>query len=80
MIDIEQESAKFDPDGEYVRRWLPVLACIPTQYIHAPWKAPQEALDAAGVDIGFSYPQPIIKLQVSGMHSHELASRFCQCG
>ncbi len=42
MMDLEKEAARFDPDGEYVRRWLPILARLPTKYIHAPWNAPPE--------------------------------------
>ena len=42
IIDYEAEALRFDPDGEYVRRWLPVLSRLPTQYIHAPWKAPAQ--------------------------------------
>ncbi len=42
MMDLEKEALRFDPDGEYVRRWLPVLSRLPTQYIHAPWKAPPQ--------------------------------------
>ncbi len=40
--------SRFDPDGHYVRRWLPVLAQLPAEYIHTPWRAPEEALEAAG--------------------------------
>lgn len=48
MVDMEQEWKRFDPDGHYVRRWLPVLSQLPTQYIHQPWKAPPEVLEEAG--------------------------------
>ena len=40
IIDLTSECARLDPDGEYVRRWLPALALLPTEYIHAPWTAP----------------------------------------
>ncbi|KAI8471040.1 MAG: hypothetical protein J3K34DRAFT_520806 [Monoraphidium minutum] len=60
MIDLEQEWRRFDPDGQYVRRWLPVLSQLPAEYIHQPWRAPPEVLDAAGVELGFNYPWPII--------------------
>jgi deoxyribodipyrimidine photolyase len=40
-MDIPAEAASFDPDGEFVRRWLPVLARMPTQHVHAPWTSPQ---------------------------------------
>jgi cryptochrome 1 len=60
MVDLEQEWKRFDPDGHYVRRWLPVLSQLPTQYIHQPWKAPPEVLEEAGVELGLNYPWPII--------------------
>ncbi|KAG2450020.1 hypothetical protein HYH02_000124 [Chlamydomonas schloesseri] len=60
MMDLETEARRFDPDGEYVRRWLPALSRLPTEYIHAPWKAPPSVLAAADVELGCNYPLPII--------------------
>lgn len=42
MVDHTNESKRFDPDGQYVRQWLPVLSRLPPQYIHTPWEAPPE--------------------------------------
>nr|CAD1836180.1 unnamed protein product [Ananas comosus var. bracteatus] len=42
---------KFDPDGEYVRNWIPELVRMPTEWIHHPWDAPPSVLDAAGVEL-----------------------------
>lgn len=53
---------KFDPDGEYVRQWLPELARMPTEWIHHPWNAPVAILKAAGVDLGSNYPRPIVDM------------------
>ncbi len=39
-MDLEREAKRFDSDGEYVRRWLPVLSRLPTAFIHEPWNAP----------------------------------------
>jgi deoxyribodipyrimidine photolyase len=63
MIDLEAEAVRFDPDGEFVRRWLPALARLPTRHVHAPWKAPAEVLEAAGVEIGLTYPRRIVLLE-----------------
>lgn len=48
MIDQPTEAQRFDPDGRYVRRWLPVLARLPAQWIHQPWLAPEHVLNDAG--------------------------------
>src|SRR5207342_1776733 len=54
------QGAKFDPQGAYVRRWLPGLARLEARHIHAPWQAPAEALRAAGVELGRTYPAAIV--------------------
>ncbi|MFW6232131.1 MAG: FAD-binding domain-containing protein, partial [Spirochaetota bacterium] len=55
------QGEKFDPDGDYVRRWVPELAELPTRHLHAPWDAPREVLAEAGVKLGETYPQPIVE-------------------
>ncbi|XP_057958248.1 cryptochrome-1 isoform X2 [Malania oleifera] len=60
------QGSKFDPEGEYVRHWLPELARMPTEWIHHPWDAPQIVLKAAGVELGLNYPEPIIGIDKAG--------------
>jgi deoxyribodipyrimidine photo-lyase len=54
------QGEKFDPDGTYVRRWVPQLARLPKQWVHKPWQAPAAVLADAGVEIGRTYPAPIV--------------------
>lgn len=49
-----------DPDGHYVRRFVPELAALPTRFIHQPWLASASDLASAGVTLGATYPRPLI--------------------
>jgi deoxyribodipyrimidine photo-lyase len=54
------QGEKFDPNGDYVRRWCPELAKLPAQWIHQPAAAPAEVLRAAKVELGGNYPRPLV--------------------
>jgi deoxyribodipyrimidine photo-lyase len=54
------QGEKFDPKGDYVRRWVPELKDVPNKYIQQPWTAPEEVLKNAGVELGRDYPEPIV--------------------
>ncbi|PJI38093.1 deoxyribodipyrimidine photo-lyase [Ferrovibrio sp.] len=54
------QGEKFDPKGEYVRRWVPELANLPKKYLHKPWTAPAAVLDQAGIVLGRDYPSPLV--------------------
>ncbi len=56
------QGEKFDPDGAYVRRFVPELAGLPAKWLHAPWTAPALALEGAGIRLGQTYPLPIVDL------------------
>jgi deoxyribodipyrimidine photo-lyase len=60
MLDPVAQGLRFDPDGAYVRRWVPELAGLPGGMVHSPWTAPPLASMAAGVPLGETYPQPIV--------------------
>lgn len=59
------QSKKFDETGAYIKRFVPELAALPAKYIHAPWEAPREILESAGVELGQNYPLPIVDLKSS---------------
>ena len=51
---------RHDPEGGYVRRYIPALAKMPKKYIYEPWKAPLSVQKAAGCIVGKDYPKPIV--------------------
>jgi len=60
IFDPVIQGKKFDPGGEYVRRWIPELQGVPKRWIHEPWPAPPRELTAVGVKLGRDYPCPVV--------------------
>ena len=54
------QGRKFDPNGDYVRRYVPEIAKLPNEHLHAPWEAPKAVLEEAGVTLGETYPAPMV--------------------
>jgi deoxyribodipyrimidine photo-lyase len=54
------QAEKFDPEGDYIRRWVPELAKLPAPAVFAPWQAAAPDLETAGVRLGTDYPHPIV--------------------
>ena len=72
------QSEKFDPSGEYLRRWLPELRQLPTDFLHAPWLAPEGVLAKAGVYLGHSYPYPIVDHHEARLRALQALSQIKQ--
>jgi deoxyribodipyrimidine photo-lyase len=54
------QAEKFDPDGAYVRRWVPELTSVPQKYIQTPHLMPRDEQERIRITIGQDYPQPIV--------------------
>jgi Deoxyribodipyrimidine photolyase len=57
------QGEKFDPTGTYIRAYVPELKKLPDRVLHQPWMAGREILAEAGVELGVTYPQPIVDQQ-----------------
>jgi deoxyribodipyrimidine photo-lyase len=65
------QSERFDPDGRFIRRYLPQLAALPDKLIHAPWLARPVDLAAAGIVLGRDYPAPVVAHDVARQRTLE---------
>ena len=55
------QGKKYDPMGDYVRRWVPELTGVPGRFIHSPWEMTEGEQNACGVVIGSDYPAPVVE-------------------
>ncbi len=65
IFDPWLQGEKFDPHGDYLRRWLPELARVPRRYAHAPWTMPPAVQNDCGCTIGRDYPVPLVDFAAS---------------
>lgn len=59
-FDVLRQADRYDPDAEYVKRWLPELAELPAEYAHRPWRLTPELAEVYGLTLGETYPEPIV--------------------
>ncbi len=64
-----KQSKDHDPEGVFIRRWIPELEKVPTEHIHEPWQMTELDQAFCGVEIGKDYPEPIVDLQESGKNA-----------
>ena len=57
------QGEKFDTDGDYTRRFVPELSLLPNQYLFKPWEASNELLKKCSIELGSTYPLPIVNLK-----------------
>jgi deoxyribodipyrimidine photo-lyase len=67
------QGERFDADGRYVRHWVPEIARLPDQWIQQPVAAPADALRAAEIELGRTYPKPIVDLKHSRQRALDAA-------
>jgi len=64
-----KQSRDHDPEGIFIKKWIPELANVPQEHIHEPWKMTAMEQLFCGVTIGKNYPEPTVDLQASGKHA-----------
>ena len=72
------QGERFDPQGAYVRRWVPELAGVPDRFLHRPWEAAPQVLSDAGVVLGETYPRPMVdhaEARVRALQAYERVKR-----
>lgn len=72
------QGKRFDPDGNYVRFWVPELKDFPARYIHDPWNATEDLQQQANCIVGKDYPQPILDISQTRQQALENYNNFRQ--
>ena len=59
------QGKKFDPDGKYIKKYIPELALLPSKYLFSPWETPKDILKESDIILGKDYPNPIVDIKLS---------------
>ncbi len=74
------QGQRFDPEGHYVRHFVPELAHLPDRFVHSPWLAPAAVLDAANIKLGASYPTALVDLATGRQRALDAFARLKAAG
>ncbi|MBE0482366.1 MAG: deoxyribodipyrimidine photo-lyase [Bacterioplanes sp.] len=69
MYNPTRQAEQFDPDGQFIRQWLPELRQVPTAWIHQPWLLTSKLQQQYGVIIGRDYPAPLVDFTLAIRHA-----------
>jgi deoxyribodipyrimidine photo-lyase len=59
------QGLRFDPNGDYTRRYIPEISMLPNKFLFNPWDAPNEVLKESNIKLGETYPKPIVDIKIS---------------
>lgn len=78
IFNPQLQGEKFDPQGNYIKKWIPELNYLSPDWIHKPWDAPSALLKKAGIKIGKTYPAPLINHKDARIRALEIVTRIKQ--
>jgi deoxyribodipyrimidine photo-lyase len=75
-FNMTRQSMMYDPDGDYLRYWLPELSNVPAPLIHEPWRLSPLELREAGVELRVDYPERIVVHLEAVRHAREIVRQW----
>lgn len=72
------QGQKFDPDGSYIRRFVPELKHVPNAYLFSPWEAPESVLNTSKIVLGKTYPHPIVDIKHTRQRALDIFAKLSE--